>query len=323
MKGLLGVTITVVLGLSFPQIGLAEFSKGDRLVVLEDNVPVMRKEDTLAKLSKGTTVIVQELTRNDHGLWVKVKGTGFPIGWVHSDYLTPAGGIIGPKWLADTFGSTLEFFKDGTLRETAKFGRVNNGTYVLRKGAELDQGSMDVEIDGIFYGKNKGVWKYSIKEDKLALEVNGIQLPHAAVTPQAVNLTSKVLGVKLNPDSEEQVVGDPEIVKTPPGVEQEYEISRMIERSVSFTEAIAVELKLDLGVEVKGRIERQVSQTFKQSETIRRNLKLDGTKTPKVKVIWIGVFRTGTATIYWNDTEKQIPFSFQVGLKPEVTVLKD
>jgi hypothetical protein len=136
-----------------------------------------------------------------------------------------------------------------------------------------------------------------------------------------------VLGVKLDGVLEEKVLAS-ETVETPKGVEQEYEISMTIERSVSFSETLAAELgaKLDLKVfegEIRGKIERQESQTFKQSETVRRNLKLNGAVAPKVKVIWIGTFRKGTATVYWNGAEKKIPFSFQVGLRPQVTVIKD
>jgi len=112
-----------------------------------------------------------------------------------------------------------------------------------------------------------------------------------------------------------QLTGEPvvrelasEILETPDGIEQEYEISRTIERSVSFTETLAAEsgAKLDwkaVAAEVKAKIERQENQTFKESETVPRNLKLDGSKTPKVKITWVGTYRTGTATVYINDVE--------------------
>lgn len=137
----------------------------------------------------------------------------------------------------------------------------------------------------------------------------------------------RLADVKFDGKPATKVIGEPEILETPPGVEQEYELSRTIERSVTFSEAMSLELsgKVDfkvVGAEVKAKIERQESQTFKASETIRRNVKVNGTNSPKVKVTWVATYRTGTATVYVNDVEKKIPFSFQTALQPKLAIVK-
>jgi hypothetical protein len=137
----------------------------------------------------------------------------------------------------------------------------------------------------------------------------------------------RLLGVKLDPEVEERELAS-EVVETPAGVEQEYELSRTLERSVSFSERVSVEFggRVDwkiLGGDIRRKIESEANQTFRQTETIRRNLKIDGSKTPKVKVVWVGTFRTGRATVSLDGEEKVLPFAFQVGLKPKLSVVKD
>ncbi len=136
-----------------------------------------------------------------------------------------------------------------------------------------------------------------------------------------------LLGVNLSEALVERAIAS-EVIETPEGVEQEYEISRSFERSVVFTQSLGAELSgnFDFGTfsaEIKARIENQESHAIKQSETIRRNVKIDGSKTPRLRVDWIGIFRVGTADIYFKDERKRIPFSIQVGLRPKLSVLRD
>lgn len=144
---------------------------------------------------------------------------------------------------------------------------------------------------------------------------------HRGVASGAASL----VGVHLGPSLVERVIAS-EVIETPAGVEQEYEISRVFESSVAFTQTVGAELagNLDLGAfgaEIKAKIEAQESRVIKQSETIRRNLKIDGSKTPVLRVDWIGVFRAGDAEIFFRGKKKTIPFSIQIGLKPKISLV--
>lgn len=150
----------------------------------------------------------------------------------------------------------------------------------------------------------------------------------AVSEPGAKNATkSELLAVKLDPKMEEIELAS-EVIETPEGVEQEYEISRTLEHTVSFGESISLEsaAKLDLQVvsgEIRAKIDRDKTQSFSQSETIRRNLKIDGTKTPKLRVVWVGVFQSGRAEVNFNGSKKVLPFKIQTGLKPILKLVND
>jgi hypothetical protein len=118
------------------------------------------------------------------------------------------------------------------------------------------------------------------------------------------------------------------IFETPDGIEQEYEISQTIERSVSFSKTLTTEYggKINfaiIGGDIRKKIESEERITFKQTETIRRTLKINGTKTPKVKVVWVESGKTGKATVVIDGEEKQIPFSLPVEVDPIITVIKE
>jgi len=75
--------------------------------------------------------------------------------------------IVG-KWQSDAnSGNAIEFFPDGTLRETAPL-KNSNGKYAL-----LDGGRMKTETDGILWGTNVATWKYSLSGNKLTMTVEG------------------------------------------------------------------------------------------------------------------------------------------------------
>lgn len=79
--------------------------------------------------------------------------------------------IVG-KWQLDTSSSnTIEFFPDGTLRESALL-RTSNGKYTL-----LDGGRLKMETEGILWGTNVSTWKYTINGDKLTMTMeNGLAI---------------------------------------------------------------------------------------------------------------------------------------------------
>ena len=76
-------------------------------------------------------------------------------------------GIVG-TWQSDAnSANTIEFFPDGTLRETALL-KTSNGKYVL-----LDGNRVKMEIDGVLWGTNVIVWKYVVDGNKLTMSTEG------------------------------------------------------------------------------------------------------------------------------------------------------
>lgn len=76
-------------------------------------------------------------------------------------------GIVG-TWRSDANSSTtIELFPDGTLRETALL-KTSNGKYVL-----LDGGRVKTETDGVLWGTNVIVWKYTVDGNKLTMSTEG------------------------------------------------------------------------------------------------------------------------------------------------------
>lgn len=76
-------------------------------------------------------------------------------------------GIVG-TWQSDAnSANTIEFFPDGTLRETAPL-KTSNGKYVL-----LDGSRVKMEIDGVLWGTNVIVWKYAVDGNKLTMATEG------------------------------------------------------------------------------------------------------------------------------------------------------
>jgi hypothetical protein len=140
-------------------------------------------------------------------------------------------------------------------------------------------------------------------------------------------VTTVLRGVTIDPEPATKEVKT-KIIETPAGIEREYEISQTIERTVSFSKTFTTEYggKVDLpliGGEIRKKIESEEKVTFKQSETVRQNLKINGTLTPKVKVIWVESGKTGTATVVIDGKEMQVPFSLPVELDPKITVIKE
>jgi hypothetical protein len=73
--------------------------------------------------------------------------------------------ILG-KWRLEGGWNTLEFFRDGTLREE----RINTGkgTYKL-----LDGNRIQMEIEGVLWGTNNVVFEYELSGNRLTLTPQG------------------------------------------------------------------------------------------------------------------------------------------------------
>ena len=73
--------------------------------------------------------------------------------------------IVG-KWKAEA-GNTIEFFPDGTLKDTALLN-TSDGTYVL-----LDGNRLKTDIEGVLWGSTVTTWKYSVNGNTLTLSTEG------------------------------------------------------------------------------------------------------------------------------------------------------
>jgi hypothetical protein len=74
--------------------------------------------------------------------------------------------ILG-KWRQVDGSLTLEFFADGTLREE-RLLNTGKGTYKLLPGQRLE-----LEIEGVLWGKNRVTARYTVSGDELLLTPEG------------------------------------------------------------------------------------------------------------------------------------------------------
>jgi hypothetical protein len=92
---------------------------------------------------------------------------GGVIWWFVTGRNPLAPSIVG-RWRLDSNSTnTIEFFPDGTLRESALL-KNTNGKYTL-----LDGGRLKMETEGLLWGTNVSTWKYSISGDRLTLTLEG------------------------------------------------------------------------------------------------------------------------------------------------------
>lgn len=76
--------------------------------------------------------------------------------------LTDEQRILG-KWKQQDGSLTMEFFRNGTLREERMLNN-GNGTYVL-----LPNRRIDLKIEGVLWGQNEMIARYDIEGDELVL----------------------------------------------------------------------------------------------------------------------------------------------------------
>lgn len=127
------------------------------------------------------------------------------------------------------------------------------------------------------------------------------------------------LAVSIDPDVIERVVSS-DVVTTLPGSKQTYKRSRTIERSISLTESKSLEVTAGIDLKIisstiRGEIERQLSQTYRQIETVERSIEIDGNTLPRVRLVWIERYRRGTARGVFGSTESDLPFYFPLELE--------
>jgi hypothetical protein len=104
-----------------------------------------------------------------------------------------------------------------------------------------------------------------------------------------------------------------------PGAKTIVERSRTIEHTVTLESRAAIEAGLNVDlleiikIDVLGKIERRLEQSFKESETYRQSVELDGNKSRKWKVVWYDKVWTGIARCTDGSGEVyELPYRFTV-----------
>jgi hypothetical protein len=133
------------------------------------------------------------------------------------------------------------------------------------------------------------------------------------------SIAPKDIAVKLDAEPFEKEVAS-EIVETLPGSRRTVKRSRTIEYAVAITDTASLEvsIKANLGFissEIRSEVEKALSQSFKQSETIEQSIEIDGKELLKVKLIWIEKRRKGAATMTVGDIVNRVPFEFREHLE--------
>ena len=107
-----------------------------------------------------------------------------------------------------------------------------------------------------------------------------------------------------------------------------FERSRTIEHSVELTSTGSLEGSLGVNLinqvrgEVRGKIEKTIGRSFKESETFRNSVTLDGTVSPHWKLIWFEVGRSGAAEVKSADGNTEtVRFRFAEGVELEVKAI--
>jgi len=116
----------------------------------------------------------------------------------------------------------------------------------------------------------------------------------------------------------ERVELESEFVEIPAGGVYRSLRRRTVEHVVDFRidTAIHGELSVDalswLKASVKAEIERSSGRTFKESETVEKEVILDGNKGSRYKITWYGNYIVGTVTTKTGDRPTSVPFRFMM-----------
>lgn len=77
-----------------------------------------------------------------------------------------------------------------------------------------------------------------------------------------------------------------------------------------------------LAGEIRGKLEKSLNRTFKQTDTVEQAIEIDGNELPKVKLIWVERIRIGSASVEVNGTVKKLPFEFREQIELRAIPLK-
>ena len=143
---------------------------------------------------------------------------------------------------------------------------------------------------------------------------------------QVIDQDANIGLVTLDDERSEKEIAS-EVVTTPAGVKRMVKRTRTIEHSVSQTTSKSVELagELNFGVVsagIRGKVERSLNKTFRQSESIEQSVEIDGSVLPRAKIIWVERAVSGKASVVSNGEKIDIPFTLSETLELRVVPLK-
>lgn len=222
--------------------------------------------------------------------------------------------------LGDPYKMKGKFFQ---YIETVKHdGKDVEATLVINSSRFPDGSGSDIKT---WYLPGKG----QIRKETL---VDRTENRTEDVTTSFSGSNSVQIGKVVLNDARIEKEGRTDIIESDVGGETTYTKTRTIRREISYSVKIGlgaeVEAKLGgaiLGVrgELTGRVKASISGelgekwTDEITETATHKINLD--KNPKVKVIWLDVYRTGTVEVVQDGKMFAVPFEFPIATR---TVLK-
>jgi hypothetical protein len=148
---------------------------------------------------------------------------------------------------------------------------------------------------------------YEYDGDKVLIRATGTQnAPHSGDGTPKVTLDKAVKREELQS----------EWAEIPPGGIFRSKRSRTIEHEVvlELDTALHGELSVDklefIKASIKGQLETKLGQTFKQTETVEKEISLDGNRAHKYKITWYGRFVTGHSKVGFDNANYVLPFKF-------------
>lgn len=198
-------------------------------------------------------------------------------------------------------GTRLVGKGDGYYQTKTTFDVVSP-TEMLEHIEKFDGGAM------LFYDFR--LTNVSLLNKESFLDAHGTTEAKAEITPNAIeieNLTEE----KVEISTQEQYVD--------PGAKLTIERSRTIEHCVTLSSDYSLEGFAKINVlkfieaSIRNKLEKRLSQTFKESETYRVSVELDGSKAQKWKLVWFDKVKKGVAK-YTDKEGKAHPLHFRFPL---------
>jgi hypothetical protein len=213
-----------------------------------------------------------------------------------------------------------------------KIGTVADGKDVAFRCAPTDAGKYTIWVQQekpgekiVFGGEKSKQLDFELQPGavvKAITEFKGYISQECILDAEVVTsgkIPVEVISAKLEDDYVERELTK-ELVETLPGIKRTIKRSRTIEHTVSVTETTGLDASVKAGIgvisgEIKGRVEKALGQSFRQSETVEQVIEIDGNKLPEVTLQWVEKYRKGVASIKVNGVDKKVPFEFRENIE--------
>lgn len=242
----------------------------------------------------------------EENVTLKIQRTAEVFGAIHGHNIFVNGERVATVYTGGTAEVAFPPAKDGI--NTLTVGTTDTRYAEERSDAETFAAHAGAVVHLTVANFDPEGYSYPVAYTEIRVEKPGTPAP-----------TSAALSVSLNEMPVEVVVAS-EVVKTPPGIKRTVKRTRTVEHAVALTDATTLSANggIDLNVVsigIKGEIEKTLSQSFRQSETIEQSIEIDGAVLPAVRLDWVERRRTGTATVTLNGAPVQVPFQFTLDLE--------